>query len=392
MRKLPVVMGRTPCRALCFTLAFCRFSPLTAASDEAITAFVGARIEPVSAEPITSGTVLIKGGKITAVGADVQVPAEAQRLDATGKVIMPGLVVPWTRLGLSSWPRGKPAASPEVRVADELYPFQDSYRFALQAGCTTLCLVPGGEGISGQAAVCRPLAERGEDMLLSWWGPLVIDFSATTAGKKAIGEALEGAKKLLKDGKVPPGLSERDDALCRALTGERRTLVRCGGPGELLHALPFFKGYGEMKITYVGPAHLYRVAEELAKAKASVLVPAAMTYAPETTNRVNAARELWEAKVNVACYPEADSVSAFRQVLLQLAHLLRAGLPRDVALKAVTLAAAESIGFEYRLGSLEQGKDANLLVLSGDPFSPTTRVERVVLEGRTVYEEGGDAE
>ncbi|PIU88662.1 MAG: hypothetical protein COZ06_06665 [Armatimonadetes bacterium CG_4_10_14_3_um_filter_66_18] len=376
-----------PLGALCLALSWCCSAPLPAVAEEAVTAFVGARLEPVSGEPIPSGTVLIEGGKITAAGADVQVPAGARRFDATGKVIMPGLVVPWTRLGLSGVPGGKPAANPEVRVADELYPFQDSYRFALQAGCTTLCLVPGGEGISGQAAVCRPRAETGDDMLLSWWGPLVIDFAATTAGKKAVRDALEGAKKLLRDGKAPPGLNESDDALCRALTGEQRTLVRCGGPGELLHALPFFKDYAEMKITYVGPAHFYRVAEELAKVKAAVLVPAALTYAPETTNRVNAVRELQEAGVEVACYPEADSVSAFRDILLQAAHLVRAGLPRDAALKAVTLGAAEALGFDYRLGSLEPGKDANLLVFNGDPLSPTTRLERVVLEGRTVFEE-----
>jgi hypothetical protein len=346
---------------------------------EEIIAIKADRIDTVASGVVENGVLIIRGGKISAIGAGLEIPRAATVIDARDKTVFPGLVNPFSRLGLSAPPQGKVASNPHYRVLDELYPFQDDYPRVLQAGFTTLALVPGGRGIAGQSALIRPFGRTGKEMLVTESGPLVVNFEAEEKAKKVIKDAFESAakEKDSTDPKVKP--------LVKAVQGRIPVLVQCGQPGETLHLLPLLKPYEKMKWALVAGAENYRLAETLAKAKVPVILPAQIVFEQFTRNRLNAPQILADAGVKVACTPGDDSMEGYENFLLAMAQLVKYGLDKDTAKKSMTLYPAQMLGLDYRLGSLEVGKDANVLVLSADPLEAGARIHEVVLEGKSVY-------
>jgi imidazolonepropionase-like amidohydrolase len=346
---------------------------------EEITAIKADRIDTVTSGLIENGVIVIRGGKISAIGADVKIPSTANIIDARDKTVFPGLVNPCSVVGLSGSPGGEPVSHPHYRVADELYPFQDVYRRILQAGFTTLGLTPGGNGIAGQGAIIRPIGQTPEQMLITESGFLMIRFEANENAKKIITEAFESAKKQTDsaDPKVKP--------LVRALQGEIPTLVRCGGPGATMHLLPLLKPYEKMKWVLVADPENYRIAEKLAKAKIPVIFPAQIDFEQFTRNRINVPKILAEAGVKIACVPRIDNAEGHEDFLRQMAELTKGGLDKETAKKSMTIYPAQMLALDYRLGSLEVGKDANLLILSADPLEVGAKIDQVMLEGKIVY-------
>jgi len=336
------------------------------------------RVETVTSGTIQNGVIVIRDGKISAVGDDVEIPGAATVIDARDKTIFPGLVNPSSRIGLSAPPGGGPASHPQYRVADELYPFQDAYKRVLQAGFTTLGLIPSGNGITGQGAIARPMGETTEEMLISESGLLMINFQANDKAKKVIKDALESAKKQMSstDPKIKP--------LGRALKGEIPTFVQCAGPAETLHLLKLLKPYDKMKLVLLSGSEIYHVADKLAEKKISVILPAGIDFEQFTRNRINVPKILADAGVTIACRPGTDNVEGYEDFLREMAQLVKCGLDKEVAKKSITLHPAEMLGLDYRLGSLDVGKDANLLILTGDPLDVGTRIHRVMIEGKMV--------
>lgn len=352
-----------------------------ARADEAKALAIHAgRIETLAGEAIEDGVVLVVKGRIEAVGAELEVPEGAEVLDARDAVVYPGLVNAVSRLGLSAASGGKAASNPHHRVADELYPFQDAYKRAARAGFTTLALVPGRPGIAGQAALVRTVAGSAEEMLLSDRGPLVVAFRADTETRNTIKGALDAANR-------SPSTEGKTAPLAWAVQGEIPTVVTCAGAGEAAHVLKLLEPYKKMHLVLSSPGgDIHRITDRLGERKASIVVPARISFERYTRTRINIPRMLTEAGAKVACRPASDSVAgceAFRQAM---AELVRAGLDREMALKAMTIHPAEMLGLDYRLGSLEQGKDANLIILDGDIFDARAEVLRVLIEGETVYD------
>ena len=160
---------------------------------EEIVAIKADRVDTVTSGLIENGVIVIRDGKISAIGADAEIPDTANIIDASDKTVFPGLVNPSSRIGLSSPPGGGPSSRPHYRVADELYPFQDAYKRVLRAGFTTLGLIPWGSGITGQGAVARPSCQTPDEMLVTESGLLMINFQANDKAKKIIKDALESA-------------------------------------------------------------------------------------------------------------------------------------------------------------------------------------------------------
>ncbi len=367
---------------------------------EEITAIKADRIDTVTSGLIENGVIVIRGSKISAIGTDVKIPSTANIIDARDKTVFPGLVNPCSAVGLSTPPGGEPASHPHYRVADELYPFQDAYRRILQAGFTTLGLTPGGNGIAGQGAIIRPIGQTprlasgdagagqtpeelarsgAEGMLITESGLLMIRFEANEKAKKVITDAFESAKKQTDsaDPKIKP--------LVRALQGEIPTFVRCGWPGATLHLLPLLKPYEKVKWVLVAGPENYRIAEKLAKAKIPVIFPAQIDFEQFTRNRINVPKILAEAGVKIACVPTIDNAEGHEDFLRQMAELVKYGLDKETAKKSMTIHPAQMLAVDYRLGSLEVGKDANLLILSADPLEVGTKIHQVMLEGKIVY-------
>jgi imidazolonepropionase-like amidohydrolase len=329
------------------------------------------------------------------VGADVDIPDEAIVMDVNDSTVFPGLINPFSHMGLSSsggggsyyvsdgmifftQSSGSSTSNPHYRVVDELYAHQDAYRRVLQAGFTTLALSPTAGTIAGQGVVIRPCGDRSEDMVIRESGLLMSYFSA--------GRAQAQLKSALESGqKSPTATDPKIEPLARVVKGEMPLFIESGTPADTLHLLNVLEEFDKIKPTLICGPQVILVAAQLARQKIPVILPAAIDNEPYTLNRINVAYTLAKAGVKIACHPVSDSVSGHEDFLRQMAHLVKSGLDPETAKRAITLHPAEMLGLDYRIGSIEKGKDANLLILSGDPFATGTRIHRVLIEGKTVY-------
>jgi hypothetical protein len=370
------------------------------AAAEEIIAIKADRVDTVTSGVIENGIIVISDGRIKAIGNDVEIPETAEVIEVPDKTIFPGLVNPSSRIGLSRPPTGGPASNPHYRVVDELYPYQDQYKRILGAGFTTIGLLPGDSGaiyyysgygyyfggntpspgVAGQGAIIRPTGENSEDLIVAEPGFVMIYFQANDKVKKVIKSALDSAKnkKNSDDPKVQP--------LVEALQGRIPTYVICNLPGEVMHLFELLEPYDKMKPVLIAGTETHLIAKELAKRKIPVIIPAQIDFERNTRNRINIPRVLAEAEVKIALKPEADNVRAHEDFLRQVAELVKSGLNRKIAKKAITINPAEMMAVDYRLGSLDVGKDANLLFLSGDPLDVGTKIDKVMIEGKIVYE------
>ena len=370
------------------------------AAAEEIIAIKADRIDTVTSGVIENGIIVIADGKIKAIGNDIEIPEAAEIIDVPDKTIFPGLVNPSSRIGLSQSARGGPASNPHYRVVDELYPHQDQYKRILGAGFTTLGLLPGEKGfvryypgygywpdsgppstgIAGQGAIVRPTGQNPEEMIVAESGFVMIHFQANDKVKNVITSALDSAKGKMSstEPKVLP--------LVLALQGKVPTFVLCNSPGEILHLLKLLEPYNKMKLVLVEGNETYRVTKELVKRKIPVVLPAQIEFESNTRTRINVPRMLAEAEVKIAIRPEFDNVAGHEDFLRKIAELVKSGLNREIAKKAITIHPAEMLGIDYRLGSLDVGKDANLLILSGDPLDVGTTIDKVMIEGKIVHE------
>ena len=235
-------------------------------------------------------------------------------------------------------------------------------------------------GFAGQTALVRTVADSPEKMLLSDRGPLAIGFRADTATKDLIKGALEEAGK-------GPNSDLKKASIGWAVNGEIPTIVQCADAGEMAHLTELLAPHKKMKATIeCWGADLYRIAEDLGKRKASMLVPARITYETNTRTRTSIPRLLAEAGTKLGLLPSAGNTAGFEAYRHAVAAQVKAGLDRETALKAMTIHPAGMVGLEYRLGSVEAGKDANLVILTGDVFDARATVQRVLIEGETVYD------
>jgi len=387
---------RSICCYILLCILLCGLS--VGAAAEEIIAIKADRIDTVTSGVIENGIIVIADGRIKAIGNDVEIPEAAEIIEVPDKTIFPGLVNPSSRIGLSSPPMGGPASTPHYRVVDELYPHQDEFKRILGAGFTTVGLLPGDSGsamyysgygyffgrapstgITGQGAVIRPTGHRPEDMIVAESGFVMIHFQANDKVKDVIKSALDSAKTKTSstDPKVQP--------LVNALQGRVPTFVICNLPGEILHLVKLLEPYEKMKLVLVAGTETHLIGKELAKKKIPVILPARIDFESNTRTRINVPRMLAEAEVKIALRPEFDNVGSYEDFLRNVAELVKSGLSREIAKKAITINPAEMMAIDYRLGSLDVGKDANLLILSGDPLDVGTKIDRVMIEGKIVH-------
>src|SRR5258705_4678092 len=186
------------------------------------------RLLTASGAEIASGTIVLKEGKVEALGADVAVPAGARVIDGAGKVVMPGFVHPYTRIGASTSGSG---SAPNHLAIEELTPSLDGYRPVIRAGFTTLALYPSGGPLSGQAVAFKPRGVARDQMSLLSPAYLRIDIDAKTQATKQLRLALDAAKRW-KDrrgaGDAKP--DDRTAPLVQFLKGELRGLLESRTP------------------------------------------------------------------------------------------------------------------------------------------------------------------
>ncbi len=383
-----------------------------------VTAIIGGTVYPVNGPRIENGTVLMRGGKIIAVGTNVVVPADAQRIDARGKWVTPGFINSATSLGLSEG--GSPQfsggyndtgarATDGVTAAFEawkgLNPANTFIIPARQEGVTSVLVAPTGGMVGGQAAVIDLIdAVAAGEMVRRAPLAMVGDFGNPLGGSTdSRAEYWARWRRLLDDVKAYQGRraayeagNTRDleasranlEALGPVVSGQMPLSLGVDRASDIIAALAFAKDYG-LRLWIRGGAEAWMVAREIAAARVPVFT-GAMSNIPTDFNSLGQRQEnaglLRAAGVTVVLIgngpggPESFNVRNIRQ---EAGNAVAYGLSWDDALRSITLAPAEVLGVAGQIGAIATGLDANLVVWSGDPFEFSSVAEPVFVRGRT---------
>ncbi len=388
---------------------------LTVAAQSSALALVGGTVYPVSGPRIENATVVVENGRITAVGAGVPVPAGAQRIDAAGKWVTPGLMNVMSTLGLVEVPlsggatdntaRGVNNIAAAFRPWDALDAASPLFAATRNDGITTVGLLPSGNLVAGQHGLIDLVAGPGEAMLRRAPSAMVAQIQdAAPAGVTSRGELLAKLRTLLDDARewparrtsveegrsrplaAPPADLE---ALQPVLTGTLPLVVLADRAAEIDAALRLAADY-KLRIILAGAAEAWQRASRLAAAKIPVVVGGIRnipTSFNELGTREDNAALLRRAGVSVVLvsdsYGDGQHFNA-GNVRFEAGNAVANGMSWDDALRALTAAPAEAFGVADRVGTLQPGLDANLVVWSGDPFEFSTVAEAVIIRGMRV--------
>lgn len=381
-------------------------------ADAQTIAITGGTVYPVSGAPIRNGTVLLRDGKIVAVGADVTVPADARRIDATGKWVTPGFINSFTQLGVveigavpdtrDASARGKEGIAAAFRVADGLNPRSALIAPARADGVTSAVVMPSGGLVAGQAAFIDLTEGSATDLTVrSPLAMLAQVGSARQAGTDARGELVGRLRVLFEDVRTfarnrraydagasrELSASRADlEALVPVVEGRLPLVVAADRASDIRTALRLANEYG-LRMMIAGGAEAWLVGDELARARVSVLT-GAMDNIPSSFATLGARQEnaglLRKAGVQVVLVGNgAGDPQNFgvRNIRYEAGNAVAYGMTWDDALRAVTLAPAEAFGVADRVGSIAPGKVANVVVWSGDPFEFASSAEHVFVRG-----------
>jgi hypothetical protein len=362
--------------------------------DSPYLAIVGAEIHTVSDGVIPSGTVLCKGGRILKVGRRVSVPEGARVIEAEGMKVYPGLVA----VESSGIVQGRGSG-----LADDYDPFSLNVDLGLAGGLTSV--QTGG-------AVAKLVRHSIEDVVLGDAAWVTLNYSTSSPrARRDLREKLERARDFLREQRafdaakkageedlVEPdkkGLDQRSLALL-----QRQAVARfnANNAKDLLTVCELLEDY-PMEAVVFGGQEAWTVAQQLSRAGVRlVITPREKRWADEELNRpsgwsIENARVLYDHGVEFAVLPSQTYIStggiAGRDLLtlpMEVAFAIRGGLPQDAALRSITIDAARILGVDDRVGTIEPGKDADLIVCDGDLFDYRTFVQWAVVNGEVAYD------
>ena len=407
------------------------------AEKASITAIRAGKILTASRGIISDGLILIKGDKIAYVGKPKDIPEQATIIDAAESVVIPGLIDIHSHLGLhwESEPVRMNPASPTsgsggvnlVSISNAIKPNDESFRDVLRSGVTSVLLAPETSGlVSGNAALIKLTGEGTKDMIVKEYAAVKFSMLGSGAKMTQIWEArdlLKRAKEYaekwdqyereyeqyerrrqyekdkdddkdknkdkesneedaLKEPERP--LRDTNLELMRGLFNRRMpALVQAGRADEIRNTLKVFRDEYNLDVIILGGGDGFRVTDELRKYNVGVAIgPDILRY--EKGKAINNADLLTRSRLRVALHTSATSGTQY--LPMNAAYAVRYGMDEDNAFRAVTIYPAELLHVDDRIGSIDEGKDADLVILSGEPFDFRSRVEKVIVNGRVVFE------
>ena len=397
-------------------------------------AITNGKVMTITQGTLERGTVLVEDGRIVAVGEEIEIPAGAEVYDATGKVVMPGLIDAHCHVGL--FPDGigweysdgnemTDPITPHLRALDAVHPEDPAFKELVAAGVTTVLTGPGSGNLIGGQWVCLKTAPKPSVEQMVLLEPAGMKMALGENPKRVYGEqkkapstrmgnaaalraALVDAQNYLDkwrryeadladyQAKVEaededaekPKQPERDlklEALGKVLRREMKARVHAHRADDMLTAIRIAEEFN-LDLTLEHATEGYKIAD--------VLVAKGI---PVTAGPIFFSREKYElkdmtprnpglmAKAGVKVAIQTDEMSAVKYLTINAALAMREGMPEEEALKAITINPAEIIGVADRVGSLEVGKDADLVVFSGHPFDYRTVTELVLVDGQAAY-------
>ena len=403
---------------------------------------------PISGAPIENGTILMRDGKIAALGQDVAVPRDARVIGANGKFVMPGLIDAQSRLFvIASELNETRSVAPELNILDALDPFIKEPAEVAAQGVTAIYIAPGSRSlIGGRGAVLKLNGSKDVNEML---------LKADVAVKAAIGvssnnessslirlehyssirEALLEAKVYIhnkqkydrelaeynkkkaaddkkaddkeednkkedkkeaekKDKPKRPAKFKADPTykvLAKVLDKEIPLQIEAHRATDILNALRLADEFG-FSLILDKCTEGYRIAEEIARSKAPVIIgPVSTSFAeiPKLEYRNHDLRNaaiLSRRGIRLALGVSGRDGASSKFIMVAAALAVANGMDKDAALRAITLTPAEILGVANRIGSLEVGKDADVVILSGHPLNVLSQVEMVLIDGEIVFE------
>lgn len=387
-----------------------------AAGQEKPQAFVGATIIPIVGQPITDGVLIIQNGKIVSIGARnaVKIPAGTETFDASGKFIMPGLVDTHSHIGGGAGADNSSPIQPDVRILDAIDVLDDSILRARAGGITTVNVMPGsGHLVSGQTIYIKLRDGRTIDDLMLFDSngkmmggikfangtnplrPNSPPFPSTRAKSAALVreqlvKAQEYREKIRRAGNDKSKLPTRDlamEALVEVLDGKRMVHFHTHRHDDIMTVLRLKEEFG-FRLTLHHVTEGWKVADEIARLKvfASIIFLDAPGGKLEAVDFSFLTGVMLDKAGALVAYHTDDYITDSRFFLRSAAMGVRGGLSRERALNAMTLAGAKMLDLDSRIGSLEKGKDADFIVLSGDPLSVYTKIQQTFIEGKKVFD------
>lgn len=403
-------------------------------------------VETLDGETLEGATIIIEDGAITKIGRSLILPkfAEVRDLRGSGSTAMPPFVLSHSKQLQND--RRKTGRNSRYRAADSVYlTDKEALDDLLELGILVVGVDPPGLGLPGRTSVLLTTGEPPRPEFLVEDLVLWMSIDASTRAKSLLRDALKSAEdaiekeekahaeweealakqkaeekkaadeakkkeakkesggKAANDGgdkketeaeKVPetftpPNIPEDTEPVVEWVRKQRPAHVRIDSAAEWLHWLDVL---GERELPYEVMLHhsrtnnLNRAVEGIAEAGVRVHLPALISFLPYTRTRCNLPAELAAADVEFALLPPSDSMRGIETWRVGLSELVRNGLDREVALRAVTSVPAASLGQEDAYGTLAAERPANLIVVAGDPLDPVAEVQLVIADGEVVYD------
>lgn len=373
------------------SISFC----LTSFGNEPqVIAIRAGKIWTVTNGVITDGIILVKDGKIQSVGENVDVSEGAKVLDMSGKNVMPGMIDAHCHIGLSldifsEMNETVAAVAAEMLILDAFNPYSDDVNKALRCGVTTIMLAPGNRNpVGGLPAILKLDINKANDWVLVRAAgvefsvmneALMFDREPTSrAGlMELIREELDKAKEDKDDGFNPTR-----DILKRVVVANKTAYIWARNVDEIASAMAIVDEY-ELKAVLVAAEQGDEIADMIAERNLPVIYPPLLLSSRDKD--LKRAGRIAGNGVKLAfssLAPKTDLCDLRTSAVLAAKY----GLDKETALKCLTINAAEILGVADRLGSISEGKDADLVILNGEPLQLTSGIEMVMINGNIVYQ------
>lgn len=391
----------------------------------------GGRVLPVEGEELARGDVLVRDGVIEAVAPSLEPPYDAKVIDAAGKVVFPGMVLAHTSRGLDRANESLPVA-PFLDVADSLDPSSLAFENALRDGVTAVHVSQGNDTVvAGVGRVVHPLGLTVDAMTVKPASAIKLAVAGKSGFDRVRQRALlretfaelddyldalaerryeEKAKEEGREVTVSPEqarqegrallrdehLDDRHRRLFQLVQGRLDAMVYVERAQDVAFAVELARERGFLaRTTFLVGAECFKAVDELKAAGRPVILPLELVWrerdpASGEERETFVAAPFAAAGIPFALQTNPSASFGERFLWYQAARCVRAGVDRHTALRAITSTPAQILGLGGRLGSIQPGRDADLLLLSGDPLAIETHVETVLIGGQVVYERAKD--
>lgn len=417
MPQLLSSLSPLPARPMRTLAASCLPLLLASLAGQNIVAVKAGKVLTMAGGDLDKVTILVEDGKITKIGADVQVPWNAKTIDASDKVVMPTYVLAHSSGGMRGANENM-ANTPYLTVQDAVDPSSRFFQECMRNGIGTIHVIPGNRTlIGGQGMICRPYGQTVEDLAVRAKGGLKLSLYAERGAglaqvrklQRALDEVrdhvadFERRKKEFEAEKAAGATDKKEfdgkidvtkQPTVDLLQGKNTAWFYVPDAAMVPEARRLMQEFNFDAVLVLGNGAAKAVAQLQGLKHPVVLEGELETWEKDEVTgkqkRICLGAELFKRGIPFALDVSTGNSGADRFPWWQMATLMRHGVDRATALRAYTTIPAKVVGLDSEVGSIAEGRRANLQILTGDPLAATTWVDALLVDGEVVYERSKD--